>query len=281
MIVSKRLTMQALGVLGVLILFGGAAVAIYYAALPYAGFELANAVRIGAIVPGSPAEAAGFQVGDQILTMEGGPFRQGRAYLRPGQETLQLTVSRDDEMIPIQIALVSPSLRERFFTSSHLLVALVFWIVAMAVLVFRPGEPVAQLFVLVTLLAVLALVVWLPADLGLAWAKMLMAALVAVIGPLFVRFHTLFPECSAFRGRRALLAALYAIALILLSLSIGSDLAYYLRFDPGEGWLSSLPTTTVIEPPTSSVPPTTAPPTTAAPTSTTSVPTQVLPVAQE
>ena len=239
--------MQCLALLGVVILFGGIAVFAYYAALPYAGFELAGPVRIGAVIAESPAEAAGLQVGDRILTTDGEPFRRGRAYLRPGQETLQLSVARDGQIIALQIALVSPSLRERFITSSHSLVALAFWLVAMAVLAFKPKDPVVQLFVLVTLLGVLALVVWLPADLGLAWANMLMATAVVVIGPLFVHFHTLFPERSEFQGRRALLAGLYTTALILLVLSTASDLAYYLRLNSEEGGLSSLSLTQVIQ----------------------------------
>ncbi|MCL7455475.1 MAG: PDZ domain-containing protein, partial [Anaerolineae bacterium] len=125
--------MQALGVLGVVILFGGVAAAVYYAALPYAGFELTSPVRIGAIVPGSPAEAAGLQVGDQVLTLDGKPFRSGQAYLRPGQASMQLTISRDGQVIPVHVVLASPSLGERFFAFSHLLVALIFWGVAMSV----------------------------------------------------------------------------------------------------------------------------------------------------
>ncbi len=233
--------------LGLVIFFGGLASLLYYSFLPYAGFEFVGAARIGAVVPGSPAEAAGLEVGDEVLAMDGVPFRLGRAYLRPGQETLQFTVSREGQIVTLEIALTSPSLKERFYTSSHYLVALAFWIVAMAVLAFKPRDLVAQLFVLITLLATLILVVWLLADLGLAWANMLMAAVVVLIGPLFVHFHTLFPERSEFRGKGALLAGLYAIALILLLVSIASDLAYYLRPDSEGGWLSSLRLTPVIE----------------------------------
>ena len=243
---ARRLGMQTLAVLGVAILVGGVAIFVNYAALPYAGFELAGPARIGAVMPGSPAKAAGLEVGDEVLTVDGEPFRLGRAYLRPGQETLWLTILRGEKVIPVQVVLVSPSLMERVFTSSHLLVALAFWIVAMAVLAFKPKDPVAQLFVLVTLLGVLGLVLWLPADLGLAWANMLMAAVVVLISPLFVHFHTLFPEGSQFPGKRPLLAGLYAVALVLLLFSTASDLAYYSRLDEG-GWLSSLSLTLVIE----------------------------------
>ena len=244
---TSRLRMQILAVLGLVIFLGGLAALLYYSFLPYAGFEFVGAARIGSVVPGSPAEAAGLQVGDEVLSMDGAAFSLGRTYLRPGQETLQFTVSRAGELIELEIALTSPSLKERFYTSSHYLVALAFWIIAMAVLALKPRDAVAQLFVLITLLGTLILVVWLLADLGLAWANMLMAAVVVVIGPLFIHFHTLFPERSELRGKGTLLAGLYTVAFILLLTSIASDLAYVLRPDLKGGWLSSLPLTQLIE----------------------------------
>ena len=237
---AGHLRMQALAVLGVAILFGGCAAFAYYATLPYAGFEFLRAARIGAVVAGSPAEAAGLRAGDVVLSIDDEPFRFGRAYLRPDQDTLRLTVQRDGQRLALEIALVAPSPIERFFTSGHLVVALAFWSVAMAVLAFKPRDPVAQLFVLVMLLGVLALVLWLPADLGLAWASMLMTAVVLALGPLFVHFHTLFPERSSFRGKRLLVRGLYAAALILWLLATASDLAYYLQPAPANGWLASL-----------------------------------------
>lgn len=244
---ARRLSMQALAVLGIAILAGSLAAAAYYATLPYAGFEFVGPRRIGAIVPGSPAEAAGLRVGDEVVLMDGEPFKMGRAYLRPGQEVLRLTVSRGGQAIPVAIALATPSLKERFFAFSHLLVGLAFWIVAMAALALKPRDAAAQLFVLVTLLGVVALVVWLLADLGLVWANLLMATIVVVLGPLFVHFHTLFPQRADFRGRRALLACLYAVALILWLLSTSSGLAGYLQLEPEEGRLSSLRITPLLE----------------------------------
>jgi signal transduction histidine kinase len=243
---TGRFEVQALAVLGIVILFAGVATFVYYATLPYAGFEFVGPGRIGDVIAGSPAEAAGLQAGDQVLTLNGEPFRMGRAYLRPGQETLHLTVSRDGQVMPVEIALVPPSLKERFFTSSHLLVALIFWIVAMAVLIFKARDSVAQRFVLVTLLGVLVLAVWLLADLGLAWANMLMATVIVVFSALCVHLHTLFPERTDFRGKRLLLASVYGAGLFLLLLSNASDLAYYLHLDGKGGWLASLPSTEAV-----------------------------------
>lgn len=243
---TRRLSTQVLAVLGAVVLIGGVAIFAYYATLPYAGFELVGVAGIGVVLPDSPAQAAGLQAGDQVQTIDGEPLRAGRVYLHPGQEILRLTVSRDGQALPVEIALAPPSPAERFYTSSHLLVALAFWIVAMAVLAFKSRDATARMFVLVTLLAALALVVWLLADLGLAWANMLMADAVVLVGALFVHFHTLFPVCAQFKGKGALLTGIYATSLALLLLSSVSDLAYYLHPGPDRNWLATLPTTQAV-----------------------------------
>ena len=109
----SRLRMQALALLGFVIFFGGLASLLYYSFLPYAGFEFVGVARIGAVVPDSPAEAAGLEVGDEVLAMDGVPFRLGMVYLQPGQETLDFTVSREGQIVTVKIALTSPSWTER------------------------------------------------------------------------------------------------------------------------------------------------------------------------
>jgi signal transduction histidine kinase len=117
----------------------------------------------------------------------------------------------------------------------------------MAVAVFKPRDPVGQLFVVVTLLGVLILVFWLLAELGLAWANMLMATAVVLVGPPLVHLHTLFPDRVQFGGKRVLLVGLYLAGLALVLLSNASDLAYYLHPESERVWLASLPTTQVNE----------------------------------
>jgi hypothetical protein len=230
--------MKLLALLGMLVLLSGLATFVYYVSLPYAGFEFAGRASIGAIDPGGPAASVGLQVGDRVLAMDGLPFRAGMPYLQPNQGMLQLTVLRDGQSIPLEITLTSPSLKERLHTTSHFLVALAFWIIAMSVLLLKPRKSESQTFVLVSLLSALALVVWLLADLGIPWASILMRTLVLVIGPFFVYFHAIFPERSDFRSRRILLASLCGTGLILWVLSV----TLALIFGPGsEGLLSLTP----------------------------------------
>jgi two-component system NarL family sensor kinase len=232
----ERLTIKLLALLGVLILLGGLAVFLYYISLPYAGFEFVGQANVGTIVAGGPAASAGLQVGDRILAMDGMAFKTGTPYLRPNQGILQLTVLHDGQSIPLEITLTSPSLKEVFYTTGHLLVALAFWVMAMAVLILKPRDAVSRMLVLGSLLSTLGIAIWLLADLGLLWAALLMRAVILAIGPILVHLDTIFPERSDFRGRRILLASLYATGLILWLLSAASVLA----FGRGGEGLSSL-----------------------------------------
>ena len=200
--------MQALLLLAIVTFLGGAAVFVYLASLPYVGFEFSGESVVGAVAPGGPAAAAGLQVGDRILTIDGlPPMSSGEIYLRPGAGTLQLEVAREGQTLgagddseaaiagnvswtrPVTFSWPWASGSSPCWSSSS-----------------SPGIPVAQFFVLLTLLGTAVIVIWSMADLGALWANLLMGVLAAAIGPMFVHYHTLFPERSHFRGKRALLA---------------------------------------------------------------------------
>jgi len=199
----------------------------YYSTLPYTGFELVGGSQIGAVMPASPARAAGLRVGDRIVALDGEPFRPGEPYLRTGQAAMELVIERAGELLRVTLELRPPLARESFYVGSHFLVALACWVIAMAVLLAKPSEVVPQFFALVVLLGAAALVVWSLAYLGLVWANLAMYTLVTAAGPSFLHFHTLFPERQAVSGRKAMLGTAYGSALILWLLAIVSDLAFY------------------------------------------------------
>ena len=228
----RQASVQALVLLGLAVLATGLITYLYYARLPYAGFEFSGAT-VGAVVPSGPAEAAGLRVGDHVLAVEGQPVRAGTAYLRPGQKVLRLSVERDGQVLPVELAMRAPSAKESLYVRGHFLVGLAFWLLAMAVLLLRPrGEP-SRFFIMTTLLAAAALFLWSIADLGLAWANVLMTAIVAALGPLFVHYCTVFPEQIDFRGRRAVLTTLYAATSLLVALSTTWDVMAYGGLDLG------------------------------------------------
>ena len=225
----RRASTLLLLVVGVGVLAGGIAALWYYLSLPYAGFEFSGGGTIGAVKAGSPAAAAGLQVGDRVLAVDGQPRQPGAAYLWPHQRVLELTVQRGGEILTAALDLRPPTAIEALYTSGHYLTGLAFWLLAMAVLFLKPRAGAPRLLVILCLLAAIAIATWSLADLGLAWANLLMSAVVAVLGPVFVHYHTLFPEPGTFRGKTALVAGLYGISLVLLALSTASDLTYYLR----------------------------------------------------
>ena len=211
----RRLSMQALLLLGLAIFVSGVVMFVYDLSLPYAGFEVAGVTGVGAIDPGGPAESAGLLMEDRILDIQG-PGAPGAAYLRPDQETLRLTVLRDGQELSLDIGLISPPPKVTLNKVGYYVMTLAFWIIAMIALLFKPRDPVSQLFVLVALLGTLGIVVWRMADTGALWANLTMPAIVLILGPLFVHYHTVFPERISFRSKKALLAVLYGCSLILL-----------------------------------------------------------------
>lgn len=219
---------QALVLLGVAILLGGLATFVYHVSLPYVGFEFGGGRTVGRVAASGPAAAAGLQVGDKVLTIDGrAPMLSGDIYLRPGQRTLHLVVRRGEQALSLNLVPAPPSAATILDSTGYFFMALGYWTIGMIVLAFKRRDQVGRLFVLLCLLGAAVIVVWPLADLGSLWANLSMTVLVAVIGPVFVHYHTLFPERTAFKGKRLLLAGLYASGLVLLVLSTALDVLYY------------------------------------------------------
>jgi len=224
----RRLSMQALLLLGLAVLISGTAMFLYDLSLPYIGFEIAGSVGVGAIDPEGPAAAAGLRMDDRLVEIGGGESPPA-AYLHPQQESLQLTVLRDGQEVVLDVSLVPSPPRVVVNKIGYYLMALAYWAIAMTVLAFKPRDLVSQLFVLVALLGTFGIVVWRMADIGAFWANMTMPAIALAIGPVFVHYHTVFPERSGFRHTKTLLVGLYGASLLLLLLSTSSDLVYLYR----------------------------------------------------
>lgn len=73
-----------------------------------AGFGWENAPYVGEVEPGSPAEAAGIQEGDKLLTLDGEPiaaFTQlGEGVQAAKGKPLNLVVERNEQRVPLTVA---------------------------------------------------------------------------------------------------------------------------------------------------------------------------------
>jgi len=208
-----RVYLLLLLLLGVLVI--GVTAAVTYLSLPNLGISFGSGDRVAGVGRDGPADQAGLQEGDRIVTINGASPLAGEPYVRHGQEVVPLTVQRDGQTFALEIVPVALSLGEMVGPVAFLLTGLAFWIMALVVLAFKPHDTAAQMLALGLLLAALGSPVLLLADIGVGWASLLMTAIILALGPLVVHYHTLFPERIELGGQRAMLAALYLTSAVL------------------------------------------------------------------
>lgn len=212
----RRLSTYLLLLLALAVLVGSALTARFYLSLPDVSFSFGLGDVVGYVQAGGPADQAGVEVGDRVLTIGGvSPFA-GELYVRPGQTTLQLTTSRAGRTVDLEIAPISPAGRDSTASLSYLLTALAFWVIAVMVLVYKPHGAQVQLLALQMLLVAFTIPILLLADYGWGWASLLTNTTILILGLLIVYYHTLFPERVEFRGKGVLLAALTCAGALLL-----------------------------------------------------------------
>jgi PAS domain S-box-containing protein len=89
-----------------------------------------------------------------------------------------------------------------------------FWGMGFGVLSFRPGDITSNLFFMFTQVSALLLASGMISFAGPGWTSNLFNFLLWVVGPVTVHLHYYFPQTFQFRKKGAILAGLYAIALI-------------------------------------------------------------------
>ena len=159
---------------------------------------------------------AALQEGDLILSIDGVPMIEARPIYgnkRPG-DTAHLMIQRDGNMITVPIRLVIPSFDEKVNRLGPLIVALIFWGIAVGIQAFKPASEATNLFFLFFMVTALLLVAGVGSYLGPPWTSSLLNILLWIIGPLAVHFHFYFPQNTPLKGRRYLLIGLYAIAIL-------------------------------------------------------------------
>jgi two-component system sensor histidine kinase ComP len=204
-----RIRVYLLLLLALAVLAVGIAAAVTYMSLPSLGLSFGSGDRVAGMESEGPAERAGIRVGDRIITINGVSPLAGESYVDHGQEVVPVTVQREGQTLTLEIVPVAPIPGELVGPVAFLLTGLTFWIMAVVVLALKPHDAAAQMLVVGLLLAALGSPVLLLADVGPGWASMLMTAIILVLGPLVIHYHTVFPERIEHRWKGAMLAALY------------------------------------------------------------------------
>ena len=213
--ILRRTRVYLLLLLALAVLAVGIAAAVAYLSLPSLGLAFGSGDMVAGVEPDGPAERAGIRVGDRIVTINGVSPLAGESYVDHGQEVVPVTVQREGQTLALEIVPVALAPGELFGPIAFMLTGLSFWIMAVVVLALKPHDTAAQLLVLGLFLAALGPPVLLLADVGTGWASLLMTAIILVLGPLVVHYHTVFPERIEHRWKGAMLAALYLSSAVL------------------------------------------------------------------
>jgi PAS domain S-box-containing protein len=155
-------------------------------------------------------------VGDIIISIDGVPYRDATLYYenKHGGDTAEFIISRDDQLVSLSIQLTEPGIELILSVAVVLILALVFWGMGVGVLSFRPGDITSNLFFMFTQVSALLLASGMISFAGPGWTSNLFNFLLWVVGPVTVHLHYYFPQTFQFRKKGAILAGLYAIALI-------------------------------------------------------------------
>ena len=167
------------------------------------------------IEPRGPADG-NLQEGDKIILLDGVTW--GASYEsykgKKGGDRVNFLVERDGEKVSESIILIDPPATEIATRLVPITIALIFWILGMAVQTFKPADGAADLFFAWCQISAFTLTAGVASYLGPIWTSSLFNSLLWIIGPLSVHFHMNFPQPSYIRNRRVLIIALYCMALL-------------------------------------------------------------------
>jgi PAS domain S-box-containing protein len=183
---------------------------------PHDGILSTNSTGVITELDSFGREANQLNVGDIIVSVDGVPF-QNAGYIyenKQAGDAAEFIINRKGAINTLTVHLVEPRIELIFNVAVVVILALVFWGMGVGVLAFTPGDISSNMFFLFTQVSALFLAFGLSSSIGLRWASTMFTFLLWLIGPVAVHFHYYFPQPVQFHRRRAILAGLYAIALI-------------------------------------------------------------------
>jgi len=196
------------------------------ARLPYDGLDWNGDYRIRRVDTGSPAAAAGFQVGDVILAVDGVPAPLAYPWYgdqKPG-ETISYAVGRGDRRWSVSLPLGPTPWDERARRLEPVLVALSFWLIGLVVWTRKPRDGTTRLFFALTQMGALALAAGNLSAFHLAVGRRLLFVVFGLLAPTLIHFHARFPAARALPRPRLLLGLLYGLGLLLATPHLLLDL---------------------------------------------------------
>ena len=160
-------------------------------------------------------------IGDTIVTVAGVPIERAIPFysnLLPG-EAVQFNLLRGNETITVFITPIKADSKEIFNRLLPIIVAIIFWLISVIVLAFRPLDAAAGIFSLFCVVSAILLSAGAVSYQGPHWTTSVFSFFLWVIGPISVHFHLRFPQPIVTRRMRIL-------SITLDIIGIGGGLAY-------------------------------------------------------
>lgn len=167
------------------------------------------------IEPGGPADGE-LQEDDKIIKLDGVAWGESyEAYKgKKGGDQVNFLVERGNKKESVTITLSDPPTGEILTRIVPISVALIFWVLGMAVQTFKPADGAADIFFAWCQGSAFTLTAGVASYLGPIWTSSLFNSMMWIIGPLSVHFHLYFPQQSTIRNKKEIIIGLYCLALL-------------------------------------------------------------------
>jgi signal transduction histidine kinase len=190
---------------------------------PYSGLEgLTRQGQVAFLNSASPAAIAGVQLGDRLLTINDVPLASTDPLYLQAKIGLPVTLQleRATRTLTLDVVLAPPPLDIRFARLAPLLIGIVFWSVGLAAWALRPLHHATHLFFLMSHATVGVLCFGALSVIRWPWSSLVFTIFLLLLAPLMLHFYAYFPTPLPTRIRRAILLLAYALAGLLILLSI-------------------------------------------------------------
>ncbi len=167
------------------------------------------------IEPDGPSNGK-LQEADKIILVDGVAWGESyEAYKgKKGGDQVNFLVARGDKKVSVSITLIDPPSIEIVTRIVPISIAVIFWILGMAVQTFKPADGAADIFFAWCQGSAFTLTAGVASYLGPVWTSSLFNSLMWIIGPLSVHFHLFFPQVLNFRYKKNFIIGLYFLALL-------------------------------------------------------------------